>query len=408
MKNKLVQIYSILDNKFYFRLFYLFVSLTVVTILKVIPGINILSKAALAWGILLIAFMVFNDYKKRKIYAFDIPIGIFVITTLFFNLFCYRSSENLKIWIVNLVLFMSVFTVDVFRNKKMMIKEMKIITYFYVIFMFISSVISLFMKFLNKSVTINEYVFEGSRGGVFENPNAISIAAAIAIVMSMYLHHTTKHYRLKMFLTVNIVTQLMTMILFNGRSSFLVVIAVIYCFVFIYSNNKYIRAALLIVPLLACIAAVNFEGTHIRDFTSGRTSLWESAAIVIEEHPVTGVGYSGMVDSVTNARETDDLPGISTGRLHNIYVETATVNGIISLSMILIFIILLFIFLINHIDYMRKKEKFEMTIMTSMILGILSVNLFESTLIYIVSFISMIFWIYSGYLVSIMGNRNIE
>ena len=143
MKNKLVQIYSILDNKFYFRLFYLFVSLTVVTILKVIPGINILSKAALAWGILLIAFMVFNDYKKRKIYAFDIPIGIFVITTLFFNLFCYRSSENLKIWIVNLVLFMSVFTVDVFRNKKMMIKEMKIITYFYVIFMFISSVISL-------------------------------------------------------------------------------------------------------------------------------------------------------------------------------------------------------------------------------------------------------------------------
>lgn len=408
MKDKLAQIYSILDNKFYFRLFYLFVSLTVVTILKVIPGINILSKAALAWGILLIVFMAFNDYKKRKIYAFDIPIGVFMIITLFFNLFCYRSSENLKIWIVNLVLFMSVFTVDVFRNKKMMIKEMKIITYFYVIFMCIASVISLFMKFLNISITIKDYIFEGTKGGVFENPNAISIAAAIAIVMSMYLHHTTKHYRLKMFLTANIVIQVMTMFLFNGRSSFLVVIAVIYCFMFIYSSNKYIRAALLIIPLLACIAAVNFEGSHIRDFTSGRTSLWESAAIVIEEHPLTGVGYSDMVDSVTNARETDDLPGISTGRLHNIYVETATVNGIISLSMILIFIILLFIFMINQIDHMRKKEKFEMTIMTSMILGILSVNLFESTLIYIVSFISMIFWIYSGYLVSIMGNRNIE
>lgn len=408
MKDKLIQIYNILDNKFYFRLFYLFVSLTLVTILKVIPGINILSKAALAWGILLIVFMAFNDYKKRKIYAFDIPIAVFVIITLFFNLFCYRSSENLKIWIVNLVLFMSVFTVDVFRNKKMMIKEMKIITYFYVIFMFISSVISLFMKFLNKSVIIKDYVFEGTKGGVFENPNAISIAAAIAIVMSMYLYHTTKHYRLKIFLTVNIVIQIMTMFLFNGRSSFLVVIAVIYCFMFIYSNNKYMRIAILIVPLLACIAAVNIEGTRIRDFTSGRTSLWESASIVIEEHPVTGVGYSDMVDSVINARETDDLPGISTGRLHNIYVETATVNGIISLSMILIFVILLFIFIINHIDHMRKKEKFEMTIMTSMILGILSVNLFESTLIYIVSFISMIFWIYSGYLVSIMGNRNIE
>ena len=59
-------------------------------------------------------------------------------------------------------------------------------------------------------------------------------------------------------------------------------------------------------------------------------------------------------------------------------------------------------------DHLRKKEKFEMTTLTSMILGIIAVNLFESTLIYIISFISMIFWIYSGYLVSIIGNRNIE
>ena len=134
MKDKLEKIYNILDNKFYFRLFYLFVSLALVTILKVIPGINILSKVALVWGILLILFMIFNDYKKRKIYDFDIPIGIFVVITLIFNIFIYRSSENLKVWVVNLILFMSVFTVDVFRNKKSMIKEMNIITHFYVIF----------------------------------------------------------------------------------------------------------------------------------------------------------------------------------------------------------------------------------------------------------------------------------
>ena len=156
------------------------------------------------------------------------------------------------------------------------------------------------------------------------------------------------------------------------------------------------------------MAAVNMEGSHIRDFTSGRTSLWESASIVINDNPIAGVGYGDMVEAVTNARETEDLPGLETGRLHNIYIEVATVNGIISLAMLLIFIILLFTFIVSHIDHMRKKEKFEMTILTSMILGILAVNLFESTLIYIVSFISMIFWIYSGYLVSIMGNRNIE
>ena len=303
---------------------------------------------------------------------------------------------------------MSVFTVDVFRNKKSMIKEMNIITHFYVIFMFISSVISIFMKVFNKSIVIKGYAFEGSRAGIFENPNAISIAASIAIVMCMYLHHNTKYYRIKMFWTANIVIQALTMLLFNGRSSFLVVIAVVYCFLFVYSSNKYIRGILLVLPIVACVAAVNMEGSHIRDFTSGRTSLWESASIVIKDNPVAGVGYSDMVDAVTNARETDDLPGLSTGGLHNIYIQTAAVNGLISLSMLFIFIILLFTFLVNHLDHMRKKEKFEMTILTSMILGVLAVNLFESTLIYIISFISMIFWIYSGYLVSIMGNRNIE
>ena len=303
---------------------------------------------------------------------------------------------------------MSVFTIDVFRNKKSMVEEMKRITYFYVIFMFFSSFISILMKVFNKSIYINGYIFQGSKSGIFENPNAISIAASIAIVMSIYLNNITKCYKIKLLLILNIIIQALSMITFNGRSSFLIVIAIIYCFIFVYSNNKYIRAFLLVLPIIACIGTANMEGNHIRDFTSGRTSLWESASIVIKDNPLTGVGYSNMIDEVKSARDTDDLPGLSTGRLHNIYIEIATVNGLISLAIIIIFILSLFIFIINHLDNLRKKEKFEMTTLTSMLLGIVAVNLFESTLIYIVSFISMIFWIYSGYIISIIGNRNIE
>ena len=407
MKDKLEKIYRLIDNKFYFRLFYLFVSLSTVTLLKIIPGINILNKAALAWGILIVFFMVINDRKRRKIYAFDIPIGIFILITLLFNILFYRTGQNFKVWLVNLILFVGVFSVEVFRNKKALLKEVKLITYFYVFFMFAASVISMIMQIFNKSIIIGDSIFSGEKGGFFENPNAISIAASIAIVMSIYLHHVEKNYRLKLLMIINIILQAATMILFNGRSSYLVVIAVLYCFLFVYSN-KYIRSFLLVLPIIACIGVINIENNHIRDFTSGRTSLWESASIVIKDNPVTGVGYSYMAEAVTNARETDDLPGLETGRLQNIYIETATVNGIISLVLLLIFIILFLIFMINHIDDLRKREKFEMTILTSMILGILAVNLFESNLIYIISFISMVFWIYSGYLVSIIGNRNIE
>lgn len=49
-----------------------------------------------------------------------------------------------------------------------------------------------------------------------------------------------------------------------------------------------------------------------------------------------------------------------------------------------------------------------MLILILMVIGIFVVNLFESILIYVVSFILMIFWIYLGYLIFILDNKNIE
>lgn len=49
-----------------------------------------------------------------------------------------------------------------------------------------------------------------------------------------------------------------------------------------------------------------------------------------------------------------------------------------------------------------------MTTIASMLLGILAVNVFESNLVYIISFISIMFWIYLGYTISILDNRNIS
>ena len=71
MKDTIEKIFGYIEkSKFYFKLFYLFVSLTFVTALKTIPGIHILSKIALLWGVIIIFYMVFSGYKKRKIYGF--------------------------------------------------------------------------------------------------------------------------------------------------------------------------------------------------------------------------------------------------------------------------------------------------------------------------------------------------
>lgn len=413
MKEQFKKLYDILDNRFYFKLLYLFVSITFVTILKYIPGIDLLKKISFAWGILLLIFMFVNDYKKRKLFNFDIALGLFVIVTFILNIFVYKSTSNLKIWLVNLILFAVVFSIDVFRNKKTLIKEMKIISYFYSVLMFIISFISLEMKVFSKSITVKdaaayEYIFSGEKGGLFENENALCIAAALAIVLCIYLNYESRNYKAKIFWLTNIALQVLTMISFSGRSAYLIVIAVIYTFLFVYNKNKYIRGLLITLPLAAGIGGYLYEGDQIRNFTSGRTSLWDSAGKVIKQHPFTGVGNSDMLTSVINARPTGDLPGLESGGLHNIYVQIATVNGIIALGLMLIFIVLSLIFIVRHIDTLRKKEKMHMTIVTSLTVGVLAVNVFESTLIYGTSFISIMYWIYLGYIISILGNKNLE
>ncbi|AWK51138.1 polymerase [Clostridium beijerinckii] len=409
MKEIIKNIYDFVDNKFYFKLLYLFVSLTFVTILKYVPGIMILKYIALAWGIILVLIMIIEDYKRRKIYKFDIPLGIFMIITLLLNIISYRSIDNIKTWMINLILFVIIFTVDVFRCKKTIIKEMNIITYFYVIFMFIASSISLIMKFFDMKIKLGDFIFEfnGVNGGVFENKNAIAIAAALAIVMCIYIYDISKNHKIRIFLILNIILQTIIMMGEHGRSALLIVIAVVYTFIFVYNKNKYIRIVFILIPILICGTFLTYKD-NIRDFTSGRSSLWTSAAIVIKENPLNGVGNNKLVDAVKGARETDDLPGLEIGGLHNIYVQIATVNGIISLLLFLTFIGIILMFIIQRLDKLKRKEKFQMTTLTSLVVGILAVNLFESTLIYIVSFISMIFWIYLGCLVSILDNKNIQ
>lgn len=411
MREVLEKIYEVIDNRLYFRLLYLFVSISFVTILSCIPGIKILNTLALAWGILLILFMIFNDYKTRKIYKFDIPLAGFIIITLIFNLTVYRDIENIKKWIFNIILLMSIYTINVFRSKKINIRELDIITYFYTIIMFPLSLGSLYMIFLKKTIEIKGIAFgyiDGHTNGLFVNENALSIAAALAVVMSIYLNSKTKNKKVNLLLIINIVLQIIAMIEGRGRSSALVIIAVVYLYLLTYYKNKYFRTMLLIVPVILGCICFTFDENKLHSFTSGRNILWKSASLVIKEHPLTGVGNNDLIEAVRNAREVEYLPGIEGGGLHNIYVQIATTNGLIALGFIVIFLISIITFMIKKLDKLKRKEKFQMTTMTSMIVGIAAVNVFESNLVYIVSFISIVFWIYLGYLISILDNKNIS
>lgn len=399
--------YNFFSNKFYLKLLYLFVSMSFVTILIHVPGIKLLGKAALVWGMILILFTVFNDYRERKLYKFDIPLIIFIIITLVYNILFYRSMENMKVWIVDFMLFTCIFSINVFKNRKDTLREMNIITYCYTLFMFLASIVAIILKFSGKVIEIGDHVF-GMEQGIFINPNALSIACAIAILLSIYLYSACTNINLKIAIIFNIVIQTLTMLIGEGRSALLLVICFAYIGIFVHSKKKYVKIGLIVLPILIVIGLVFTESEDvIRVFTSGRNSLWTSASMVIKEHPLVGVGNSNFVEAVKNVRDTTDLPGLETGGTHNIYVQIAVTNGLIALGCILTFLGMILNFTIKKLNNLRRKEKFRFTTLISMIFGILVVNLFESNLVYIISFISMIFWIYLGYIVSILDNKNI-
>ncbi|ACD51835.1 O-antigen polymerase family [Clostridium botulinum E3 str. Alaska E43] len=307
------------------------------------------------------------------------------------------------------MIFTSLYTIDVFKSKRQNIKEMNIISYFYIVLMLPLSIVSLYVDYNKITIQATDMVFGTGRSfGIFVNQNALSIAAGLAVVLSIYLMQRNNNLKMKTLLFLNFIIQGITMVKANGRSSYLLIIAVIYLFVFIYLKNKYLRIALLIIPFLCSSVLLTFNEDRLHGFTSGRNILWKSASFVIKDNPMIGVGYSDLLEAVRNVRVVEYLPGIEYGRLHNIYLEVAATNGIISLVLILIFLISIMVFIIKKLDRLKGKEKLQMTTIASMLLGILAVNVFESNLVYIISFISIMFWIYLGYTISILDNRNIS
>ena len=139
--------------------------------------------------------------------------------------------------------------------------------------------------------------------------------------------------------------------------------------------------------------------------SSGRMNLWISAFDVIKNNILFGVGNSNLIPSVTAVRETE-LLGIEAGGLHNMFLQLITVNGVIAFIIFVLFIIASYITIVKCYDNNKSNFYKNYFIITSLVTGILLINLFESNILYIISFISILFWTYLGYLISLIKKDN--
>lgn len=398
IKSKPCKIKSILNktlfNNFYFIIFYLIINLCFVTILKEVPFLNLISKIALLWGIVL---SIYHFYKivLRKPNKIEILIYIFLAFTLILNLIFYRSIDNLKIWIVNLIILTGVFFIEKDKSKELLNNELNIISNLFIGFTFVFSTASTIMYIFKISFVLFDTTY-GLNQGLYVYKNTLAISAAISFVLSFYCYLKSCNKLFKCFYIINAVIQIFNVIYSGGRSAILLLLAIPFVFIFLYIKNNIFRLAIIIVPTITCIGLFAKFHERLYDFLSARNELWYSAYLLFKDNLFKGVGNSSMVEKVYSMRPGVILPGIEDGGLHNIYLQMITSNGILSLIIFLAFICFVIYNITIKIDVLSGKEKLAASSLLILVFGILFVNVFESNLIYISSFISIIFWYVLG------------
>lgn len=395
----------IVFNNFYFCIFYIFTSFTFVTALRIVPGINIsgtniLAKIALLWGIVLSLKHLYTIFK-RKPYSIEWFIFLFLFISFIINLLVYPNINNITTWCVNFVLLTAVFFVNKDKAKSTLEKELFIISNFYVSLTFIFSSISLVLSLLNKELTFSNFDIIG-KGGFFENENALGISAAISLVITLYLIFSTTSKKLKSLYIINFLIQTYLVLTSSARTAYFVFIALIGILVLIQLKKPILRVLFLAIPFLGTIYACTLDEGILNHLTTNRDAMWSSAALVIKDNLLLGVGNLDLVEKVLAARNVYIPVGINTGGLHNIYIQVLATNGIFAFVSLIVFILISLFYTFKRINALKSKGDIQFYLIFSLIVSILIINLFESNLLYIISFISIIFWIYLGYTLSII------
>lgn len=390
---------DVLFNDYYFMLLYLIVSLLIPTIFNN-SYVNIALKLALVWGMIISAYNIYISFKN-KINKIEIVVLMFLGVTLVFNMIFYRNVDNIKCWIVNLIVLMGIFKIQRNKSDEKIKKEIVNLSKIIVIVTTVLSIASLLMYFINKGVAFSS---EGTFQGVFNYNNSLAVSSGISLILSFFIFTISKN-KIKYVYLINCIMEAVIIVLTEGRSVYLIFLAIPCLFIYIKIRNKIIRRTLLASGVVAAITIFVVYSDKLYNFLSARSELWISAGMVIKNNLFYGVGNADLVSKVMEARKEVVLPGIEFGGLHNIFMQIITANGIIALLLFIVSMVLVFNIVIKKVE-----ESFDLPafILASLVSGILLINIFESNIMYITSFISIIFWAFLGRIVSINGKLELK
>lgn len=383
----------------YYKILYIFYGIISVTVVREIEYLtNVFSLF-----MVMLSFIYFCIFLIKGYYIKICNVRYWLIGFIIIQLSSFFISNNYIGDFIRLVFNFIFFFVLSMNTKK---DKMKLENIFYWVINIIFPIvfISLITYYLKIKFIVGNNIYgkldeyEGANKtltGITINVNSLGVLAAILIILSIHIlisgiNDSSK----KGYLFVTILIGSLTLFHTAARGAMLALIIYLVSLLLISIKNKWKSITLLLVMIILSFVFIDklIISKGLEELSSGRSLLWIASMNVIIKNPIWGVGTTEFIEYVKNSTSTY-LPGIDKGGLHNIYIQIATANGCIALILFLLFILSI---LCIGVKRVRRNEDLVGISLLSIIISFLALNLVESGLIYIMSFIALIFWVCIG------------
>lgn len=392
---------------------------------KIGTALSILNTVCLGIIFLIEGFIVYKKRNKINFKQLLKPdslkkwISIFVVLFFIFNLATILLNPNklgnIKI-MVSTVTQLIILSLMFPYNKKTMERFVKV--YMFSIFAF--TVVSFIFYIYDMKLII----FLGRYCGVFLNPNIASILMGISFVLSIFMIYYQKKIRVNL---INLLVLTPMIQLGGSRATKITLMTILFVFfaIEIYQKNKKnvffkkfgITATVILIAFFTLLP-LSYQGLKLmhdelivdtkpitdsnykrddketEESDMARFELIKSGLKAVKENPVFGVGFHNVYDAVSEQSD-EKLGGLLGGGVHNTYLEVMISNG---LTGFICFFMIVFMLILSAGKrcIIEKHMSKNLTVVTSILLGLCVYGLFEANLILTTSIMAVIFWFVIG------------
>lgn len=352
-------------------------------------------------------FILFLKVWKQYSYPGS-NVSVLLFAFLLFSVLCIHQIvfTDIKFFFLTCLQFFILGSGYKYLNRDVLLNTLQ--SYFKVFVYWISffSLAGLFLYFAGIGFTYGELEYirfsDGAFVGLCLNPNTVGYVSLMAVAFIWLLRATGYSNRILWFCFF---INLLALLLCKSRASFGALGIFFFFYVALQLKPKYkfwaFALILLVVVLLilygdTLIGWVSLIFNKAQDNAlNGRDLLWLEGIAALQDYYLWGTGYSNF-NSVMLARNPNlEYIGLIGGGLHNFYLQTAVMLGIV----VLLFYIGLLTVVLRVKLRKADKSMYRLLIgMKSFIWAVVFLAFFEVHMMYAANVLNTFFWIFTGIL----------